>query len=457
MAQRLFAHELRVYTAVYPLAAAARLARSPLFGSYVVYERGGVWRFAGGAAGEVTLDRRGFRIRWGDDEQLHPMTTDPSRALASILAKAPMADWRAYGWTAFEFAYAQAGLTRLAGDGTLLHLVLPRVEIELDATGITLYGNDRRTLQVLADLAIDGAEEPAYEPVRLAVEDSGEAEYRAGVQSVIDDIRTTPLRKAIVSRTVPVDFDVDLIATYLTGRRNNTPARSFLIDLGDLQAAGFSPETVVEVSADGRVVSQPLAGTRALHVASPARSARLRAQLTTDPKEIFEHAVSVQLACEELTEICRPGTVHVEAFMRVMDRGTVQHLGSSVAGRLAAGRDAWHAFAALFPAVTASGIPKLDAYRAISRYESQPRGLYSGTVFTADSRGALDTALALRTIFRRDGRTWLQAGAGIVGESRPDREFEETCEKLRSVAEYLVPAGSGAPQQHAVPVHEAKS
>jgi anthranilate/para-aminobenzoate synthase component I len=123
--------------------------------------------------------------------------------------------------------------------------------------------------------------------------------------------------------------------------------------------------------------------------------------------------------------------------MTVRERGSVQHLASRATGRLADDRGPWDAFAALFPAITATGCPKPEALRTISRYESEPRGLYAGAVFTVDAGGSLDAALVLRTVFQRDGRSWLRAGAGVMGQSTPEREWEESCEKLRSVAPHL--------------------
>ena len=126
--------------------------------------------------------------------------------------------------------------------------------------------------------------------------------------------------------------------------------------------------------------------------------------------------------------------------MDVVERGSVQHLASQVTGRLAAGRDGWDALGAIFPTATASGVPKQAACDLIAADESEPRGLYGGAVLTADASGALDAGLVLRSVQRRDGRTWLRAGGGIVEASRPERELEETREKLRSVAGFLVPA-----------------
>jgi salicylate synthase len=156
---------------------------------------------------------------------------------------------------------------------------------------------------------------------------------------------------------------------------------------------------------------------------------------------VHEHAISVRLACQELEAICRPGSVAVEEFMTVQERGSVQHLASRVAGQLREGLGPWSAFAVLFPAITATGVPKAAALAALARYESGDRGLYGGAVLTANTDGDLDAALVLRTIFRRDGHTWLRAGAGGMRQSTPEREYEETREKLRSVAPYLrVPA-----------------
>jgi anthranilate synthase component 1/salicylate synthetase len=259
------------------------------------------------------------------------------------------------------------------------------------------------------------------------------------VARAIEEIRTTGLQKVILSRAVPVPFPVDFAATYLIGRAHNTPARSYLLDLGGRRITGFSPETVVEVGADGEVVTQPLAGTRARGLGD-AEDERLRAELLADPKEISEHVLSVKLAEEEMATVCRPGSVSVRDLLSVRRRGSVQHLGSSVHGTLAAPATAWDALRAVFPAVTASGIPKATAYDCIARLEKEARGVYGGAVLRASHSGALDAALVLRSVFEQDGRTWLRAGAGVLAGSTPARELEETREKLRSVAPYVVPA-----------------
>jgi salicylate synthase len=247
------------------------------------------------------------------------------------------------------------------------------------------------------------------------------------------------MEKAVLSRVVPVPYPVDLVATFVLGRRHNTPARSFLMNVGGLRAAGFSPEIVVSVAADRRVQTQPLAGTRA-RTSDSEENARLRADLLSHPKEIHEHRISVAAAIEELGEVCEPGSITLDEDMVVKERGSVHHLASRVSGLLAPGLTCWHAFRATFPAITVSGVPKPTAIAAIRRHEQAARRMYGGAVLVVESDGSLDAALVLRTVFEQSGRTWLRAGAGIVRQSDPARELEETCEKLRSVSTYLVPA-----------------
>lgn len=147
----------------------------------------------------------------------------------------------------------------------------------------------------------------------------------------MDEIRARLLRKVILSRTVEVPTPVDMVGTYLAGRRGNTPTRSFLLDLGGVCATGFSPEIVVSVDADRNVGTQPLAGTRALGGGEAADLSR-RDDLLSDAKEIYEHAISVKVAYDELVPLCDPGTVMVTDYMSVKPRGSVQHLASSLVG-----------------------------------------------------------------------------------------------------------------------------
>ncbi|MBV6697769.1 salicylate synthase [Kitasatospora aureofaciens] len=414
-----------------PLAVVARLTGSGLLGEYLVYERDGRWHVAGDALVELRVDAH--RV-WSTDGFDRPWSATPWPQVAQALERTPVADWRAYGWACFELAAPEP-----PADGQVLaHLVVPRLEFEITAEQVAVRAVDPGELEAALKLLAEPAVQHTCDPVPVDIR-SGASAYQGAVAHTVDEIGRGRLEKAIVSRPVPVPFRVDLTATYLAGRRHNTPARSFLLDLGGWQAAGFSPETVVEADATGYAATQPLAGTRAL-TGRPETDEALRAELLTDPKEVYEHAASVRLAVAELDTVGREGTTHVREFMTVQRRGSVQHLASRVATSLAEGRTGWDALGAVFPPVTASGIPKAAAYRLIAELEEQPRGLYSGTVLMAGADGSLDAALVLRAVYQRDGRAWLRAGAGVVAGSRPAREYEETCEKLAAVAPYVVPA-----------------
>ncbi|MFA1550435.1 salicylate synthase [Actinomadura chokoriensis] len=418
--------ELVLECAAEPLAVMARLAGSGLFGDYVVYERPGSWTFAGGTLGEVVLDADAVHVRWpGLPLAARPWSGRPADALREAFAGSPIPAWNAYGWIAFEFAVPRP-------TGRLAHLIVPCTEVRVADGRARITGEGaERVAGLLADAApVAGVPSPV--DVRV----DGDA-YRAKVAAAVAEIHEGRYQKVIVSRRLDVPHSVDVVATYARGREANTPARSFLLDLGGLQAAGFSPEVLATVDADGRVMTQPLAGTRAFGAGAEA-DARTRRELENDPKEVFEHAVSVRTSLEELHRVCDPATVQVTDFMTVKERGSVQHLGSRASGVLAPGRSPWDALDALFPGVTASGIPKPDAVEAITRLEGR-RGMYSGAVVTASHDGALDSALVLRALYSEDGRAWLRAGAGIVSASTPDREYEETCEKLSSIAPYVVP------------------
>ncbi|MFF5209448.1 salicylate synthase [Streptosporangium sp. NPDC000396] len=435
-------HERRVVLSTDPLATAAALAAASEE-DHVLYENRDEVSWAEGEHATLSVRADGVTLTEPGNDQYFPADGAPLDAVARALGRLRPRGWRAYGWATFELSYALHGLDRLLPPTPLAHLVIPRREIRLSGGTALLRALDPGDLDSLERRLAAAGREPAREQVSAEVETYGRDSYRRAVADAVTEIGAGRLDKVILSRVVPVPFEIDLPATYLAGRRANAPARSFLLRLGGWQAAGFSPEIITRVSADGLVLTQPLAGTRAFD-GDPDTDRKRREELYRDAKEVFEHAISVRLAGEELAGTCEPGTVRVDDFMSVKERGSVQHLASQVSGRLAPGRSGWDALAALFPAVTASGIPKAAACELIHRSEPEERGLYSGAVLTADADGTVDAALVLRSVFRRAGRTWLRAGAGIVEHSTPDRELEETCEKLRSVSRFLVPApGAG--------------
>ncbi|WP_035795636.1 salicylate synthase [Kitasatospora mediocidica] len=423
-----------------PLLMAARLARAHRAETHVVYEQGAVWHVGVGTLAEIRVDGRHVHYTCGADRRSIAWHEQPLRVVAALLDELPVEGWCAYGWAAFELAVAQSGGDPGGASTPLLHLVVPQDEVRITAGRALLRTTGPGARDRLAALLAEAPTAPAAVGGVPGIDLTADGDqYRKLVASAVADIAAGSYQKVVLSRVVPVPGAIDLVDTFVLGRRHNTPARSFLLGMGALRAAGFSPELVVTVDADGLVRTQPLAGTRA-RTDSAAENARLRAELLGDAKEIHEHRISVEAARGELGEVCEAAGIAVDEYMVVKERGSVQHLASRLSGRLAPGLDRWDAFAALFPAITATGVPKPAAVAGVRQHEQVAREMYGGAVLAVDASGALDAALVLRAVFEQAGRVWLRAGAGIVAQSVPARELEETCEKLRSVAAYLVPA-----------------
>ncbi|WKG01541.1 salicylate synthase [Mycolicibacterium sp. HK-90] len=427
--------------AIGPADVVAEIARALSEGGsdYVVYERANRWFLASGAQCGVELDSDELRLtRGGAVTARRAWTGRPGvvlgEAVDQMLAE-PGAE-TAFGWVAFEFGAYKFGLEdRLAPGTPLARVFSPVIQIEVTAERVTLRGGGEHQHDIVRRLIAEGVPRTAA-PRPVDIRQDGSA-YRDRVASAIDEIVGGRYQKVILSRRFDVPFRLDFPSTYRLGRAHNNPARSFLLRLGPLRALGYSPELVAAVHGDGLVVTEPLAGTRAFGRGAVDDQAA-RDDLESNSKEIVEHAISVRSSLKEIAEVAEPGTATVTDFMTIRERGSVQHLGSTVGARLDPSMDRMDALEALFPAVTASGIPKAEGVDAILRHDELPRGLYSGAVVMFSADGALDAALALRAAYEADGHTWLRAGAGIIAESRPEREFEETCEKLSTLSPYLI-------------------
>lgn len=361
--------------------------------------------------------------------------------LKALLEGLEIEDWRMYGVANFSLARYTYGLSLEPETDVLLHFFIPEKEYRINGNTVILKAFAWDAIKCMEGCLDRILYEKGDIKERLEIADSiinyDEDYYKKIVTAGVEEIRNNDYQKVILSRKIPVDCKLDMFKTFVAGRAVNTPARSYICKMGEMEVVGFSPETVTEVDRDGNVYTFPLAGTRAL-TKDVEENKRLREELLHDTKEIAEHAVSVKLAAEELQQICEEGTIMVTEFMSVMERGTVQHLGSRLKGQMRKNLNSWHALCKLFPAVTASGIPKKEAIDAIGRIEKEPRGLYSGSVLITDQDGYMDAALVLRSIFQNKGKTWIRVGAGIVEMSNPKREFIETQEKVSSVVATLV-------------------
>jgi anthranilate synthase component 1 len=207
---------------------------------------------------------------------------------------------------------------------------------------------------------------------------------------------------------------------------------------------GSSPEALIKVTGR-RAITHPIAGSRP-RGKTPEEDVDLEAELVADTKERAEHLMLVDLSRNDLQRVCDAGTVEVVEFMVVRRYSHIMHLESTVVGHLASGRTAYDVLAATFPAGTLSGAPKPRAMALIDELEGHRRGLYGGAVGYLDFAGDLDMAIAIRTAVIKDGRAFVQAGAGIVADSVPQSEYAETIAKAAAVLRAVVAAaGMRAP------------
>ncbi|MSO44395.1 MAG: anthranilate synthase component I [Thermoleophilia bacterium] len=264
----------------------------------------------------------------------------------------------------------------------------------------------------------------AIGPVQSTITREG---FHTAVETVRDYIFAGDAFQVVPSQRFSATVGLDPLTVYRGLRTVNPSPYMFYIDCGDVQLVGSSPEMLVKVT-DGVVETRPIAGTRP-RGADRAEDLKLAAELLADPKERAEHVMLVDLGRNDLGRVCRPGSVRVKDLMVVEYYSHVMHIESSVVGTLAEGRRAVDALRATFPAGTLSGAPKVRAMEIIDELESTKRGPYGGAVGYIGWNGDLDTCITIRTIVCAGGRCHVQAGAGVVADSDPDSEYEETQRK----------------------------
>jgi anthranilate synthase component I len=255
--------------------------------------------------------------------------------------------------------------------------------------------------------------------------------YQAMVEQVKEHIRAGDTFQTVISQRFAVDTDLSAFELYRVLRVINPSPYLYLLDLGDAQIVGSSPEALVQVQ-DRRVETWPIAGTRP-RGATPEEDRRYEQELVADAKERAEHVMLVDLARNDLGRVCDVGSIEVEGMLHVERYSHVMHLVSAVRGRIRDGLGPVDVLRAVFPAGTVSGAPKVRAMEIIDDLEPTRRGPYAGAVGYVDFAGNLDTCITIRTVVLKDGTAYVQAGAGIVADSRPDAEEEETRNKAGAV------------------------
>jgi anthranilate synthase component 1 len=273
-------------------------------------------------------------------------------------------------------------------------------------------------------------------------------EYPKAVEEAKEAIRAGECFQIVVAQRFERDTTADPLDVYRVLRTSNPSPYMYLLRFDGFDIVGSSPEAHLKVTVDGgvrRALLHPIAGTRP-RGATPEADGNLATELITDPKERAEHVMLVDLGRNDLGRVCRAGTVEVPEFATIERYSHVMHIVSTVVGELRADQTAFDALAATFPAGTLSGAPKVRAMEIIEELEPTRRGLYGGTVGYFGFGGDMDMAIAIRTALMRQGRAYVQAGAGIVADSDPAAEERETRSKAAAVlaaiaaAETLRPA-----------------
>ena len=256
-------------------------------------------------------------------------------------------------------------------------------------------------------------------------------EFEAAVGKCVEYIRAGDIFQAVFSQRLQVPLADDPFEVYRTLRVVNPSPFMFFLRTPKCTLVGSSPEILVRV-VDGKVTVRPLAGTRR-RGRTDEEDEQLAAELLADPKERAEHVMLVDLGRNDVGRVAQFGSVEISDVMVIERYSHVMHITSNVTGQLTEDRDAFDALAACLPAGTVSGAPKVRAMQIIDELEPHRRGPYGGAVGYIDFAGNMDTCIALRTMVICDGTAYIQAGAGIVADSVPSSEYEETLNKARGL------------------------
>ncbi|MBE6471014.1 MAG: anthranilate synthase component I [Coriobacteriaceae bacterium] len=300
-------------------------------------------------------------------------------------------------------------------------------------------GYRRAVMQLgqMADLVLNGDEAPE-QPGHLKSEVHplfDEERYCAMVRQAQYHIHEGDIFQVVLSNRLEAEFEGSLLNAYRVLRTLNPSPYMFYFASSDMEVAGASPETLVKLE-DGVLHTFPLAGTRP-RGATPAQDAALEAELLADEKELAEHNMLVDLGRNDLGKIARFGSVEVEKYQSIERFSHVMHIGSTVRGLIDDAHDAVDAVDAILPAGTLSGAPKIRACQIINDLENNKRGIYGGAIGYLDFTGNLDTCIAIRLAFKKNGKVFIRSGAGIVADSVPEKEYRECINKAAAVVAAL--------------------
>lgn len=324
------------------------------------------------------------------------------------------------------------------------------VNIKLDDLD-TEYNRAVLELRQLAELIGNGTPAPDN-PGRCTTDFQPlfqKEEYCSMVERAKHHIKEGDIFQIVLSNRLEAGFEGSLLNTYRVLRTTNPSPYMFYFSSSDIEVAGASPETLVKLE-NGILHTFPLAGTRPRGKTEEEDKA-LEEELLADPKELAEHNMLVDLGRNDIGKISKFGTVEVEKYHSIERYSHVMHIGSTVRGEIREDEDALSAIDAILPAGTLSGAPKIKACQLINDLENNKRGIYGGAIGYLDFTGNLDTCIAIRIAYKKNGKVFIRSGAGIVADSVPESEFQECLNKAAAVVNAIKAAqevldGEGASQ-----------
>jgi len=335
----------------------------------------------------------------------------------------------------WEFCFAIGGTVLIFDNvrGTLRVVVPARVDEDPKSAYAVATERIEQALELLDTPALPRRLHPPVlsDELELPPSSFDRPGFCAAVEQAKEHIRAGDIFQVVLSQRFRVPLgDTDVFDVYRAMRIINPSPYMYFLRLPDRIVAGASPETLVRLE-DGQAYVRPIAGTRH-RGRTEEEDLAIEQELLADPKERAEHVMLVDLGRNDVGRISRAGTVNLTDQMLIERYSHVMHIVSNVVGDLAPGRDALDVLRATFPAGTLSGAPKVRAMQIIEELEPERRGVYGGAVGYIGFDGNMDVAIAIRTIVAHKDEMWLQAGAGIVEASDPDKEYEETVNKARA-------------------------
>jgi len=445
----------------------ARGQRSFLFESVQGGERWGRYSIIGLPAKRwLSVSGKVLTVYEGDEpvEEMH--TEDPLSEFDQIRARynsAPQPDLPVFhgGWVGyFSYDTVRYVENRLAQSAPPDDMALPDLSLMLSEE-VVVFDNLSGALTLIinadvsepnafadaiarldsleAQLSVEGA---PLEPVSLAESDTSEIESRAHfatdqatfegwVERIKEYILAGDVMQVVPSQRMTLPFDKSPLTLYRALRHLNPSPYLYFVDLGEVQIVGSSPEILVRLE-KGEVTVRPIAGTRK-RGRDAEEDAALAQELLSDQKEIAEHLMLIDLGRNDVGQIAKPGSVALTENMTVERYSHVMHIVSNVSARVRESVGPMDALKATLPAGTLSGAPKLRALEIIDELETVKRGIYGGAVGYVSWSGEMDTAIAIRTAVIKDNQLRIQAGAGVVADSVPSSEWEETLNKARAM------------------------